>query len=167
MYKKIFSFNVIAISIGVIGFLSSIITVFLLDPSSKISARWLVAAIWISLTIIIAIVKIAYDIVKENVSLPYEIPFDFKYDSRYIAPILLIRKNSVFVNSMYVTCYHTDNGFDNVAFVGVINNMTVDKCFQVELIKELNRHTYSELSDKVLKTYIIRPGLPIEIKVEL
>ena len=92
--SRIFSFSSIAIAIGVLGGVSSIITVFFTseDLNAKINSKWLVLALYLALTTILVLSKAIYDLRIVNRSL-------IRSPSHGFSPIKYIKNDGAFVVS--------------------------------------------------------------------
>lgn len=155
MKDKILTFSSISIIIGVIGFSSSIVTMFV-DVNSTISIKWLIFCAVSFLSIAIIMGKIIYDFnyceVRQSA---FEIPF--KYVST--EGIFLIRKNEIFMHNIIVGCYTRQDEIDRLAYLGVVQ-LIQDRMIQIRIIRDFE--LFNEIVDSAdfLKRIMIRSVIP-------
>ncbi len=61
MLKKVLSFNGVAIIIGVLGSLASILTLFINQWNSQINLKWFVFTLFVAVTLMIILIKLVFD----------------------------------------------------------------------------------------------------------
>lgn len=154
--ERLFSFSGISVIVGVAGFMSSIVTIFI-DVNADISVRWLLLSIIISLVFIIVLLKTIYDLsIKSKPQNFYEIPIKYIDDEG----VFIIRKNDNFLNNILVGCYATRNEVDRLAYVGFVH-LVQDKMIQIKIKNDYGVLQQIPNTTEDLKNITIRPVVPI------
>ena len=138
--KNIFSLSGLSISIGVLGFISGIVQLFI-DISALISVKWILLCLLLLISIILILLKVVYDLVVENISISdrqkennlIETPIRFVADNPK-GDIFLVRKNKNFTNNMVVSGYLKNNELDNLLFMGYVY-VIQDKFTQIKIVR--------------------------------
>ena len=160
--NTIFSLTGISITIGVLGFTSSIVTLFV-DIDSQISIKWLLFVIVLSLCIIFILLKVIYDQFLEVVpSSPFEIPIKYIPKEK----ILVIRRNENFLNSIIVGCYQQKDEIDRLVYLGQVY-LVQDKVIQIKLMHDMGVLEEFPKSIEELKNLKVRPVLPVTVFEQL
>lgn len=164
--KEIFSLRSAPILIAVAGFLSALVTMFI-DTNIKISIRWTLCLAWLSITLIIILVKLIIDIKKNSKATETktaEVPFSTLPDKS----IFIIRKNDLFSHNSVVGCFWEEkDGIETLAFVGVVHHVQ-DKLIQIKVIKNLIDPLQHEVFTATgMSRIIIRPVIPFDIIHEI
>ena len=153
--KAIFSLNGTAIFIAVIGFLSSIVTVFV-NTSAEVSVKWLLLSIIIGLYATVILLKVAHDVrEKGRPSPPFENPIRFVADPG----IFVIRKNENFLANILVACYSQRDGLDRLAYIGVVEHIQ-PSIIQIRIQLDLLVLPSIPIGPDELKMLEIRPVVP-------
>jgi len=154
--ERLFSFTGVSISVGVFGFLSSIVTIFV-DVNKDISVKWLLLSILVSLILLTVLLKTIYDLsIKTIPQNYYESPIKYIQDEG----VFIIRRNENFINNILVGCYAIRDEVDRLAYVGFVDHV------QERLIQIKIRYDYGILQNipntvEDLKNIVIRPVVPI------
>ena len=132
--SAIFSLSGISIIIGVIGFTSSVATLFV-DINSNISIKWLLFFFVLAASLILILLKIIYDLIVQSTA-----PSTFEIPIRYIPQdnILVIRKNENFLNSIIVGCYQQKDEIDRLVYLGYVY-LVQDRVIQIKLTHDMNK----------------------------
>lgn len=156
--SRILSFNSIAIFIGVAGFLSAVVTLFI-DVQSQISVQWLLLVILFSLTITSILIKICSDLSKEKNTARRVFEKPIKAISEQ--QIFITRLNPLFTQNCIVGGYLLDDEVEALAFVGYISH-TQENLVQIKtfiLIDDITKGI--NLYDKrTMNKIVIRPVIP-------
>ncbi len=131
----VFSFTGISIFVGVAGFLSALVTMFV-DISSIVSIKWLLLLVLIFSTVVVILLKIIFDLIQQETSQNY-----FEKPIRHIKDtqgneILVIRWNKLFTNIIVVGCYLDVEGIEQLAYIGVVH-LVQDKVIQIRITKKI------------------------------
>lgn len=155
--KNIFSLTGASITIGVVGFISGIVTLFI-DVNSQVSIKWLLFVVLISVTFILILLKIIYDQFNETIPLP-----PFEHPIRYVPEekVFVIRRNDNFLNSIIVGCYAKKDEIDRLAYLGVVH-LVQEKVVQIKLRADLGVYKEIPTTQEELSNLLIRPVVPIE-----
>jgi hypothetical protein len=153
--NRVFSFSGLFITLGVLGFLSGVTGLFI-DINKDLSVKWLLFTILISLSLLVILLKLIYDIsIKKEDQKYYEVPISYIESDR----IFVIKKNDNFINSIIVGGYLVSDQIENLAFIGVIHHVQ-DKVIQVRIIWP-QKLSDANLPNKVnLPNFIIKPVIP-------
>ena len=152
----IFSFTGASVVIGAAGFLSALVTMFI-DVTASVSVKWLLFVILVSMSLMMILLKIIYDVTCET-----KPPPPFEHPFRYIAEdnIFVIRRNDNFLNNIIVGCYLQREEVDKLAFLGVVH-LVQDKVIQIKVHTNLGVLTSVPTSVDELKMIIVRPVVPV------
>lgn len=153
--KGLFSFSGLSIGLGVLGFLSGIVQLFV-EVGTTISVKWLLLALLIGLSLVFILLKIIFDLhLQENAQPSHESPIRFLEKEG----ILVIRKNEHFVNQIIVGCYYLTDEVERLAYVGVVDHIQ-ERVIQIRIIRSFlltENGTYPSINVNHL---IIRPVVP-------
>ena len=154
--ERIFSFSGVSILVGVVGFLSGIVTIFI-NVNADISVKWLLLIILLSLVLIIVLLKTVYDLsIKEKPQNFYEVPI------RYIQEegVFIIRRNENFLNNILVGCYATRDEVDRLAYIGFVH-LVQERMIQIKIRNDYGVLQEVPKTSEDLKNIVIRPVVPI------
>lgn len=139
--KKILTFNGVAIIIGILGSLASILTVFITKWDLLISLKWLIFLLFVSLTIILISIKVALDLnnelkIKRITTFPA---------LRYLNEnsTFLVQTNDILGYSAMVSIFYLDDSFEIELGKGYVKNIQ-EKFIQIQMI---------QISDEFLKNH--------------
>jgi len=153
----VFSFSGLGAIIGVAGFLSALVTMFI-DGTSQVSIRWIIFVLFIAGTLIVILLKIVFDLSRYTAPpAPFERPIKFISEEN----ILVIRRNDNFVSSIVVACYFQKDEIDRLAYVGVVH-VVQDKIIQIKIHRKFIPNQVDPKTDANLKLYIVRPVVPVD-----
>lgn len=156
MKGRLFSFSGISIIVGVVGFVSSMVTIFI-DVHADISVKWLLLSIILSLILTIVLLKTIYDL--SNKSKPesfFEVPIKYIDDEG----VFIIRRNDNFLNNILVGCYATRDEVDRLAYVGFVH-LVQDKMIQIKIRNDYGVLQNIPTTSEELRNITIRPVVPI------
>ncbi|MBT8582986.1 hypothetical protein G6653_09415 [Polynucleobacter paneuropaeus] len=156
--EAILSFSEVSIFIGVIGFLSGIVTLFV-DMSSQISLsiRWVLFFALLVLWLTVVLLKVIYDLSREKKApLPYEHPFEYVE----VGNIFIIRRNENFANGILVGCYLLIGEVETLAYLGVVHHVQ-DTVIQIEIRVDYGAIKKIPSTPQGLRNIIIRPVIPV------
>lgn len=154
--ERLFSFTGVSIFVGVVGFLSGLVTIFI-DVNKDVSAKWLLLVILISLIMLIVLLKTIYDLSNKVVPLNfYENPIKYIEEEG----VFIIRRNDNFLNNILVGCYATRDEVDRLAYIGFVH-LVQDKLIQIKIQNDYGVLQNIPRSTEDLKNIIIRPVIPI------
>ncbi len=123
-----FSLTALSLAVGALGFISGFVTLFI-DTSLQLSIKWLLLAVWLSVTFVLVLLKVIYDQDNEKrPAPPYEVPIQYRIDTN----ILVIRRNDNFLNNIIVGCYIREDEVDSLACLGVVH-IVQDNLIQIKL----------------------------------
>lgn len=160
--KQAFSFVGVSLLVGVTGFLSSIVTIFI-NIESQVSVKWIILVVLFAMTVVLLLLKVIHDLWEKAEKPPgYAIPI--KSDAP--TGILVIKKNENFTNNIFVGCYLIQDEIERLAYIGVVHHVQ-DKLIQIRLVKDAGVFKKSPYETESLKLFIIRPVLPISAFPEL
>ena len=154
--QAVFSLTGVSLLVGVAGFLSAIVTMFI-NTSEQVSIKWVLFTLWLFLTFVIILLKLIFDLVGEKkVPPPYEIPIRYLPDDK----ILLIRRNEYFGNQIVVGCYSNVDDVERLLSLGAVHHVQ-DKFIQIKLLPATSPDETGVGSDTDLKTILVRPVVPL------
>lgn len=154
--KAIFSLTGISFAVAAAGFLSALVTMFV-NTSDQVSIKWLLFTLWLSLTVLIILLKLVFDLSSEKkISLPYEIPIRYLPNDQ----ILLIRRNEHFGNQIVVGCYSNVDDVERLLSLGAVHHVQ-DQFIQIKLLPASSPDETGVGSGTDLKTILVRPGVPL------
>lgn len=154
--KGLFSLSGASIMIGVVGFMSGIVTIFI-NVSDQLSVKWLLFALLIGISVILILLKVIYDLSQETrPPPPYEHPI------RYVAEeqVFVIRRNENFLNNIVVGCYAQLNEIDRLAYLGVVH-LVQDKVIQIKVQTDYSVLPRIPSTQEELRNIVIRPVVPV------
>ncbi len=128
---KIISFNGIVLIIGILGGLSSILTIFITQWNYQISLKWFVFFLYISLIVLLILIKLVYELTKElRVKKP-----NWASVIRYIptSKTLLVTKNDFLGYSAMVSIFYSDNLYEVEIGKGYVETIT-EKFIQIKIL---------------------------------
>lgn len=160
--KEIFSLSGLSIIIGLIGFLSSIVTIFI-NVNDQLSVKWFLLLIIIAASLIFILLKLVYDLsVEKRPSPPFEIPI--KYIEK--EGVFVIRRNENFVNNIILGCYAQIDEIDRLAYLAVVH-IIQDKIVQVKIRADFGVLDKIPSTQEELKNIAIRSVVPISALEQL
>lgn len=146
--KDIFSFNGIALIIGIVGSLAGYFTILITEWNSQISIKWLVFTIYISFTIILILFKLVLDL---NSDLKVKHP-NTTAVFRYVpeSTTFLVYKNDFLGHLAMVSIFYLDDSFEHEFGKGYVKNIQ-DKFIQIQVIEVSNNFSsnHSEVLEKI------------------
>ncbi len=151
--KFAFSINGLSILIGVLGFMSSIVTMFV-DVNSQIPVKILLFSATLSLILISVLLSHIFTQKNETREIfDYAVPF--MYEEKY--NLYLVRKNPIFSNNVVAVCYEKDSEFEIPVFIGSVQ-WTQSDYLQIKPLKYLKKdHT------KTLEKLFFRNSITLEM----
>lgn len=154
--QNIFSLSGASISIGVIGFTSAIVTLFV-DVGDKISIKWVLLLVIVFSPIVLILLKIIYDLSDE-----IKTPSPFEKPIRYVKEeqVFVIRRNEHFVNNIVVGCYAQIDEIDRLAYLAVVH-LVQDNVIQIKIRADLGVLEHIPTTQEELNHIIVRPVVPI------
>jgi hypothetical protein len=156
LLNRIFSFTGASIVIGVLGFMSGLVTLFV-DINQTVSIQWLLFVILLMTSLIIILLKAHFDIAKIQVQPQnYEIPIRYFEDEN----LFIIKKNESFVNNIIVGCYLKQDDIERLAYVGVIH-LVQEKVIQIKIRADLRVCDKIPHNSEALKEIVVRPVVPV------
>lgn len=162
--NKIFSFTSVSIIIGVVGFLSGIVQLFI-DVNHQISVKWILFLMILCLSIIIILMKIIFDLSKFQYKPAFEKPINcmINKDDRVT---FLIRENEHFKYNIIIAGYAQRNQLDTILFVGYVEHIQ-EKMLHIHVVKWLEEidlyDNLGNLKQEVLSSIEIRPVIPRQV----
>ncbi|GAB3785883.1 hypothetical protein [Dyella agri] len=154
--KGLFSLSGASIMIGVVGFMSGIVTIFI-NVNQQLSVKWLLLALLIGISLTLILLKVIFDLSQEiRPPPPYEHPI------RYVAEeqVFVIRRNDNFLNNIVVGCYAQMNEIDRLAYLGVVH-LIQDRVIQVKIQNDYSVLSKIPSTQEELRNIIIRPVVPV------
>ena len=160
--KYIFSFNGVSVLIGVLGLLSSFVTLFI-DTKLLISIKYLLIILVIFLSLFIILLKLIFDLSKKQRPPAFENPINCnKISDDEI--ICLIRQNENFIYNIYVAGYLKRNQLDTLVCTGYVKN-TQENFLQISLTNWIEKielfDSNGNIKDEIIKSIEIRPVIPV------
>lgn len=154
--KAIFSLSGASILIGVVGFMSGLVTIFV-NVNEQLSVKWLLLAILVSISLTLILLKVIYDLSQEKrPPPPYEHPIRYVPDEQ----VFIIRRNENFLNSIVVGCYAVRDEVDRLAYLGVVH-LVQDKVIQIKVQTDYSVLPQIPSTQEELKNIVIRPVVPV------
>lgn len=151
----VFSLSGLSIGLGALGFLSGLVQLFV-DVSSAISIKWLLLTLLISMSLLLILLKIIFDLHLQKDAQPnYESPIRFLEKDG----IFVIRKNEHFVNQIIVGCYYTTDEVERLAYIGVVDHIQ-EKVIQIRTIRSFLPDDNGPTPSININHLIIRPVVP-------
>jgi hypothetical protein len=129
--KKILNFNGVAILIGLLGSLSSILTIFITQWDLQISLKWFIFSIFITLTIFLILTKVILGL-NEEIRIKRINTFSVL---RYIkeSTIFLIQPSEMLGYLAMVSIFYLDDTFEIELGKGYVKNIQ-ENYIQIQLI---------------------------------
>ncbi|MBW9336216.1 hypothetical protein FEE59_22115 [Herbaspirillum sp. RU 5E] len=153
--QAIFSFNGVTICVACAGFLSAIVTMFV-DITGLISVKWLVGTLWLSVTILVALLKQIHDLSAVTQPEPaFERPISYEHD----LDAFIIRRNEHFLLNSIAGCYFSRNGVERLAFIGMVNHLQ-EQLMHIRIIWEDRDYDFPTSAES-LNELKIRPAVPM------
>ncbi|MGE8152579.1 hypothetical protein ACQKP5_15195 [Pseudomonas vancouverensis] len=152
-----FSLSGLSITIGCVGFISGIVTMFV-NVGDQLAIKWFILLALTSSTIIMILLKTVHDLTSEiKPSAPYEHPIKLLPEGQ----ILVIRRNENFINNIILGCYAQTDEIDRLAYLAVVH-LIQDKIIQIRIISDLKILDKIPSTKEELKNLIIRPVVPFD-----
>lgn len=154
--SALFSFSGASVCIGVIGFFSAIITIFV-NVNQDVSIKWLIFVLLLSVSLGIILLKVIFDLLQEKIpAAPFENPI------RYVETenVFVIRRNENFINNIVVGCYAIQDEIDRLAYLGVVH-LVQDKLIQIKIHQDYGVLTKIPSTQEELKSLVVRPVVPV------
>lgn len=160
MYAKIangiFSLSGASIFIGVIGFVSGLVGLFI-DVNSQLSIKWILLILLLGSSLTLILLKVIYDLSQEKKPPPaYEHPIGYVLEEQ----VFIIRKNENFLNSIVVGCYTQRNEVDRLAYLGFVH-LVQEKVIQIKIARNYSVLDAIPSTQEELKNIVIRPVVPV------
>ncbi len=168
--KKILTFNGIALIIGVLGSLASILSVLVTKWDTLINIKWLVFVIFISLAIILFLIKLAFDLLSD---LKMRKP-NTASAIRYVSDnkTLVVTQNDFLGYSAMVSILFKDDNYEVEFGKGYVENIT-DNFTQIKILeisgtfidqydkklRQIENNDLQVLKNIVVKSYITYTNL--------
>lgn len=154
--KSLFSLSGASIMIGVVGFLSGIVTIFV-NVNEQLSVKWLLFVLLIGSSLILILLKVIYDLSQETrPPPPYEHPIRYVVEEQ----VFVIRRNENFLNNIVVGCYSQTNEIDRLAYLGVVH-LVQDKVIQIKIQTDYSVLPEIPSTQEELRNIVIRPVVPV------
>lgn len=154
--QALFSLTGISLAVGVAGFLSALVTMFV-NTSELVSVKWFLFVLWLFLTVTIILLKLVFDLAAEKkIPAPYEIPIRYLPNEQ----ILLIRRNEHFGNQIVVGCYSNINDVERLLSLGAVHHVQ-EQFIQIKLLPAASPDETGVGSDTDIKTILVRPVVPL------
>lgn len=151
------SFSGLSLAVGALGFLSSVVQLFV-DVTLEISIKWLLFTVWLSLTVLLVLFKIIYDLHNEKrPAAPFEVPISYIPEQQ----IYVIRRNDNFLNNIVVGCYLRQDEVDTLACIGVVH-IVQEKIIQIKIHSAFIEQYSPSNTPDFLARLVIRPVVPID-----
>lgn len=151
-----FSLPGVSILIGVLGFLSSLVTIFI-NVNEQLSVKWLLFSVLVSIVIILILLKVIFDLSQET-----KPPQPFEHPIRYVPEeqVFVIRRNENFPNAIVVACYVQQDEIDRLAYLGVVH-IIQDRVIQIKIRADYGILTSMPTTNDQLKNIVVRPVVPV------
>lgn len=154
--KGLFSLSGASIMIGVVGFMSGIVTIFI-NVSEQLSVKWLLFVLLVGVSLILILLKVIYDLSQEiKPPPPYEHPIRYVEEEQ----VFVIRRNENFLNNIIVGCYSQTNEIDRLAYLGVVH-LVQDKVIQIRVEADYSVLHRIPSTQEELRNIVIRPVVPV------
>jgi len=154
LLKQIITERGLYILIAVVGFISSITTMFI-DVNSQISVKWLLFLISISLSIFIIFLSLLNKVIWEK-QITNKIKIIKYYPDK--GSIVLKTNQDIFINSL-LTIYINTDGYEELQILCYIENIQENKLLLAKIIKVYAK----DVSDDLIKNGIVKTTLPFSI----
>ena len=163
--KQLLSFTGVSLLIGIVGSISAYFGFFITDWSALVSIKWPVFIIYLSLTIILFLLKLLVDMNEEmKKSQPHTASI-----VRLIAEhnTLLVSKNDFLGHLAMVSIFYNDDGYETEVCKGYVSSIQ-EKFIQIQLfgisenfqtnyenvLQRFNLNDVSVLEKIIVKSYI-------------
>ncbi len=154
--NSIFSLSGASIAIGVVGFMSGIVSIFI-DVDSQLSIKWLLLIMLLAVSLILILLKVVYDLSQFTIPPPpFETPIKYVSDEQ----VFVIKRNENFLNNIVVGCYIQRDEIDRLAYLGVVH-LVQDKVIQIKVRADLQVLEKIPESADELDRLVIRPVVPV------
>lgn len=141
--------------IGVVGLLSSIVTLFV-DTSSQVSVKWLLFVILVCMYVAVILSRYAYLALEKSKPAPsHENPIRYAPE----LGVFVIKRNELFLSNILVGCYWQQDGLEQLAYVGVVHHVQ-EFVIQIRIQLDLQVLTAIPIAPDELKMLEIRPVVP-------
>ncbi len=155
--EAIFSLSGASISIGLLGFMAGIVTLFI-NINSLISVKWLLLSILLLGSVILIFLKIIYDFSQLPTPIsPFENPIKYVNDEK----IFVIRRNENFTNTIVVGCYVKKDEIDRLAYLGRVV-VVQEKVIQIKIVTDYSVLGKVPTTMNGLKKIFVKPVVPVE-----
>lgn len=150
-----FSLSGVSVIIGVVGFLSGLVTIFI-NVNEQLSVKWLLFSVLISILIISILLKVIYDLSQE-----IKPPPPFEHPIRYVPEekVFVIRRNENFPNAILVACYAQQDEIDRLAYLGFVH-IIQEKVIQIKIRADFGIFESIPSKSDQLKNIVVRPVVP-------
>lgn len=158
--NKLFSFSSVAISIGVIGVISSFVTLFI-DIHTMISIKIPLALVWFFSTVLIVLLKIIFDLTSQipSISVLYEKPISLYLDKK----LIILKKNNIFHYNTIVGCYSLDKNVEFLVCIGFVSHIQ-ENFTQITVMHDCRcAEETARMFNSGCEHIVIRPHIPKEI----
>ena len=154
--EAIFSLSGASMSIAVLGFLSGIVTLFF-DVNSSVSIKWVFFAILLSVSLMLILLKVIYDLSQESALLSlFETPIKYVENEG----IFVIRKNENFINTIIVGCYVEQDEIERLAYLGSVY-LVQDRVIQIKIRHDFRILDAIPQAKSALEKIIVKSVVPI------
>lgn len=150
--KKITTEKGMYILIAVVGFISSIVTLFI-DIKDSVSIRWLVLLVCLFLTISIILVRIIIEIAQSKRIID-SIKIVRYYNNR---DLFLVKANFPVPFNSLLSIYIQMDGYEELYGIGYVENVQENDLLSVKVVKKF---TEIQENQDFLKQTIIKTSLP-------
>lgn len=141
--------------IGVVGLLSSVVTLFV-DTSAQVSVKWLLLVILISMYVVVILSRYAFLATRKGRPAPsYENPVRYAPE----LGVFVIKRNELFLSNILVGCYWQQDGLEQLAYVGVVHHVQ-ELVIQIRVQLDLQVLSAVPTAPDELKMLEIRPVVP-------
>lgn len=147
--KKILSFNVISMIVGITGGLATFLSVLITNWNSQISLKWLIFCIYVFFTSTLFLIKL---LIEMNIELKRKRP-NTSNVVRYIfdSSTFLVNKNDFLGHSAMVSIFYFDDSFEVEFGKGYVKNIQ-ENFTQIELL-EITQSFSTNYSSVIEKIY--------------
>ncbi|MFL6629221.1 MAG: hypothetical protein ACJ8G1_22455 [Vitreoscilla sp.] len=153
----LFSLNGLSLMLGALGAVSGFVTMFV-DVTNAISVKWLLATVWVAVSLMLVLLKVIFDLHHEKRAAPaFEVPIKYLPDKQ----IFVIRRNENFLNNIVVGCYSQQDEVDTLICIGVVH-IVQEKAIQIKLRSGFLENGMPPASQDDLLRLQLRPVVPIE-----
>ena len=152
--KKIISLNGLSITIGILGSLASILTVFVTQWDSKISLRWFVFTLFIAVTVILILIKLLYELNNDLKTISPNSSSVVRYVTDSMT--FLVRKNNFLGHAAMVSIFYLDDSYEIELGKGYVKNIQ-ENFIQIKILDVSNdfKANYKNILDRIESNDII------------